>query len=75
MPYQLDGRKISYEKVLETVLESIYRGYPVYHSYHMGMDLYWVHLTPPHWAHEVELSNKGLISNYRLIEPIKEDKK
>ena len=71
MPYQIDGKKVTYKDMLDTVLDTLYRGYPVFYNYHMGIDLYWVEMDAPYWAHEVELSNKGLIANYRLIERIK----
>jgi hypothetical protein len=75
MPYQVDGNKVTYEEMLDVVLETIYKKFPVFYDYHMGIDLYWVESNHPDWAHEVELSDKGLIANNRLIERLDQESK
>jgi len=68
MPYQVDGREMSYGEMLGVVLDSIEDGAPVHYARCWGIEVYWIDLAPPHWAHEVTLSDEGLFANNKIIE-------
>ena len=71
--YQLDGKVVEYQTVIEKVMDAIESNAPVYYAFHLGVDIFWIEDVAPSWSSEIFLSNEGLVDgNSKLIEPLEE---
>ena len=71
--YQLDGDKVEYQDLIDTVIEAIWSGVDVYYAYHMGVDIYWIETCAPDWSDLVRLEKGGLMIRHdKVIEKIPE---
>ena len=68
--YHIDGTETPYEEVINTILDCIFDGIPMYYAFHMGVDIIWINTPAPNWAHPLNLTPRGLECNNKIIEPL-----